>query len=111
MIRLSMKILPTAFSLEHIPRVLAPSGTIRSAPRDFSVYVRERRRQNDAVWMCSLCLMLNGWFLCQGLDDEGQERGKLLGTYTYDEDGEALQTYPVTVSDDRLRLLLFCGNN
>ncbi|XP_041818702.1 SUN domain-containing protein 1-like isoform X2 [Chelmon rostratus] len=77
-IRLSMKILPTAFSLEHIPRVLAPSGTIRSAPRDFSVY---------------------------GLDDEGQERGKLLGTYTYDEDGEALQTYPVTESDRAFQII------
>ncbi|KAL7373062.1 hypothetical protein ABVT39_026628 [Epinephelus coioides] len=68
-IRLSMTILPTAFSLEHIPKTLAPSGALHSAPRDFSVY---------------------------GLDDESQERGKLLGTYTYDEDGEALQTYAVT---------------
>ncbi|GLD57812.1 SUN domain-containing protein 1-like protein [Lates japonicus] len=73
-IRLSMRILPTAFSLEHIPKALAPSGTLLSAPRDFSVY---------------------------GLDDESQERGKLLGTYTYDEDGESLQTYPVTEENDQ----------
>ncbi|XP_037610458.1 SUN domain-containing protein 1-like isoform X3 [Sebastes umbrosus] len=73
-IRLSMRILPTAFSLEHIPRILAPSGTLHSAPRDFTVY---------------------------GLDDESQERGKLLGSYTYDEDGEALQTYAVTEENDR----------
>ncbi|XP_044034112.1 SUN domain-containing protein 1-like isoform X13 [Siniperca chuatsi] len=73
-IRLSMRILPTAFSLEHIPKALAPSGTLRSAPRDFSVY---------------------------GLDDESQERGKLLGSYSYDEDGEALQTYSVTEENDR----------
>uniref|UniRef100_A0A4W6E8C7 SUN domain-containing protein n=1 Tax=Lates calcarifer TaxID=8187 RepID=A0A4W6E8C7_LATCA len=73
-IRLSMRILPTAFSLEHIPKALAPSGTLLSAPRDFSVY---------------------------GLDDESQERGKLLGAYTYDEDGESLQTYPVTVENDQ----------
>ncbi|XP_051250666.1 SUN domain-containing protein 1-like isoform X5 [Dicentrarchus labrax] len=73
-IRLSMKILPTAFSLEHIPKALAPSGTLHSAPQNFSVY---------------------------GLDDESQDRGKLLGTYTYDEDGEALQTYPVTEESDR----------
>ncbi|KAM8730124.1 SUN domain-containing protein 1 isoform 7-T8 [Acanthopagrus schlegelii] len=73
-IRLSMRILPTAFSLEHIPKALAPSGTLRSAPRDFRVY---------------------------GLDDESQERGELLGTYTYDEDGEALQTYPVTEESER----------
>ncbi|XP_042253000.1 SUN domain-containing protein 2-like isoform X5 [Thunnus maccoyii] len=73
-IRLSMKILPTAFSLEHIPKSLAPSGTLHSAPRDFNVY---------------------------GLDEESQERGKLLGTYTYDEDGEALQTYSVTEENDQ----------
>ncbi|XP_049915298.1 SUN domain-containing protein 1-like isoform X3 [Epinephelus moara] len=73
-IRLSMTILPTAFSLEHIPKTLAPSGALHSAPRDFSV--------------------------C-GLDDESQERGKLLGTYTYDEDGEALQTYAVTEENDQ----------
>ncbi|XP_073346102.1 uncharacterized protein sun1a isoform X8 [Pagrus major] len=73
-IRLSMRILPTAFSLEHIPKALAPSGTLHSAPRDFNVY---------------------------GLDDESQERGELLGTFTYDEDGEALQTYPVTEESDR----------
>lgn len=39
-IRLSMRIVPTAVSLEHIPKALAPSGTLLSAPRDFSVYVR-----------------------------------------------------------------------
>ncbi|KAM7370299.1 hypothetical protein PAMP_009860 [Pampus punctatissimus] len=73
-IRLSLRILPTAFSLEHIPKSLAPSRTLHSAPRDFNVY---------------------------GLDDESQERGKLLGTYTYDRDGEALQTYSVTEENDR----------
>lgn len=73
-IRLSMRILPTAFSLEHIPKVLAPSGTLRSAPRDFSIH---------------------------GLDDEHQERGKLLGVYTYDQDGEALQTYAVSEENDQ----------
>lgn len=35
-----MRIVPTAVSLEHIPKALAPSGTLLSAPRDFSVYVR-----------------------------------------------------------------------
>uniref|UniRef100_A0A667YWF7 SUN domain-containing protein 1-like n=1 Tax=Myripristis murdjan TaxID=586833 RepID=A0A667YWF7_9TELE len=68
-IRLSMKIVPTAFTLEHIPRALAPSGTLRSAPRDFTIY---------------------------GLDDENQENGKLLGSYTYQEHGEPLQTFPVS---------------
>lgn len=39
-IRLSMRIVLTAVSLEHIPKALAPSGMLLSAPRDFSVYVR-----------------------------------------------------------------------
>ncbi|XP_036428193.1 SUN domain-containing protein 1 isoform X10 [Colossoma macropomum] len=67
-IRLSMKIIPTAFSLEHIPKTLSPTGNISSAPRNFTVY---------------------------GLDDEQQEEGQVLGRYVYQEDGEPLQTYPV----------------
>ncbi|XP_027132919.1 SUN domain-containing protein 2 isoform X2 [Larimichthys crocea] len=72
-IRLSMRVVPSAFSLEHVPKALAPSGTLHSAPRDFSVY---------------------------GLDDESQVTGTLLGSFTYDEDGEALQTFSVTVSEE-----------
>ncbi|NXB78067.1 SUN1 protein, partial [Donacobius atricapilla] len=67
-VRLSMKIYPTAFTLEHIPKTLSPTGNITSAPRNFSVY---------------------------GLDDEYQEEGKLLGEYVYDQDGEPLQMFPV----------------
>ncbi|XP_060951300.1 uncharacterized protein LOC133028122 [Limanda limanda] len=78
-IRLSMRILPSAFSLEHIPKALAPSGALHSAPRDFSVY---------------------------GLDDEQQDRGKLLGAYTYDQDGEALQTYAATEENDQMFQIL-----
>lgn len=39
-IRLCVKIVPTAFSLEHIPKALSPTGNISSAPRNFTVYVR-----------------------------------------------------------------------
>nr|XP_038042984.1 SUN domain-containing protein 1 isoform X11 [Anas platyrhynchos] len=67
-IRLSMKISPTAFTMEHIPKTLSPSGNITSAPRKFSVY---------------------------GLDDEYQEEGVLLGQYIYDQEGEPLQMFPV----------------
>ncbi|XP_077481927.1 uncharacterized protein LOC144092737 isoform X3 [Stigmatopora argus] len=77
-IHLSMKIFPTAFSLEHIPKALAPSGTLRSAPRDFLVY---------------------------GLDDRTQERGTLLGSYVYDEDGEALQTFYVTENERAFQII------
>ncbi|NXI66229.1 SUN1 protein, partial [Anseranas semipalmata] len=67
-VRLSMKIYPTAFTVEHIPKTLSPSGNITSAPRNFSVY---------------------------GLDDEYQEEGVLLGQYVYDQEGEPLQMFPV----------------
>lgn len=41
--------------------------------------------------------------LLQGLDDEYQEEGKLLGKYVYDEGGEPLQMFPVMVSlDDKI---------
>ncbi|KFP24920.1 SUN domain-containing protein 1 [Colius striatus] len=67
-IRLTMKIYPTAFTMEHIPKTLSPTGNITSAPRNFSVY---------------------------GLDDEYQEEGHLLGQYMYDQGGEPLQMFPV----------------
>lgn len=47
-------------------------------------------------------------FVCvQGLDDEYQEEGKLLGHYTYQEDGESLQTFPVMVTEEAI---LTCYN-
>ncbi|XP_056257382.1 SUN domain-containing protein 1 isoform X10 [Seriola aureovittata] len=73
-IRLSLRILPTSFCVEHIPKALSPTGNITSAPRNFTVF---------------------------GLDDEYQEEGKLLGQYIYQEDGESLQTFPVTEENDK----------
>ncbi|XP_054036349.1 SUN domain-containing protein 1 isoform X4 [Dryobates pubescens] len=67
-VRLSMKIYPTSFAVEHIPKTLSPTGNISSAPRNFSVY---------------------------GLDDEYQKEGKLLGQYVYDQGGEPLQIFSV----------------
>ncbi|XP_065501352.1 SUN domain-containing protein 1 isoform X3 [Caloenas nicobarica] len=67
-VRLAIKIYPTAFTLEHIPKAVALTGNITSALKNFAVY---------------------------GLDDEYQEEGKLLGQYVYDEAGEPLQTFPV----------------
>lgn len=37
------------------------------------------------------------WRSLKGLEDEQQEEGQLLGQYVYEEDGDALQTYPVMV--------------
>ncbi|XP_069425826.1 SUN domain-containing protein 1 isoform X14 [Ovis canadensis] len=65
-VRLSMTIRPTAFTLEHIPKALSPTGSITSAPKDFAVY---------------------------GLENEYQEEGQPLGRFTYDQEGESLQMF------------------
>ncbi|XP_062444436.1 SUN domain-containing protein 1 isoform X4 [Rhea pennata] len=74
-VRLSMKIYPTAFTVEHIPKTLSPTGNITSAPKNFSVY---------------------------GLDDEYQEEGVLLGHYFYDQGGEPLQMFPVKEKNENV---------
>ncbi|NXJ80232.1 SUN2 protein, partial [Trogon melanurus] len=65
-IRLSSIIRPTAVTLEHIPKALSPQGTIPSAPKDFAVY---------------------------GLKEEKEEEGLLLGQFTYNHDGDPIQTF------------------
>ncbi|XP_077173041.1 SUN domain-containing protein 1 isoform X7 [Paroedura picta] len=78
-IRLAMDVLPTVFTLEHIPKSLSPKGNIDSAPKEFAVY---------------------------GLADEYDEEGVLLGKYMYDQDEEALQMFPVTeVVDKAFRIV------
>ncbi|XP_042241959.1 uncharacterized protein LOC121879401 isoform X2 [Homarus americanus] len=66
-IQLAGLVNPSAFSLEHIPKSLSPSGTIDSAPREFEVW---------------------------GLTSENDE-GVHFGSYEYDQDGESLQTFIV----------------
>ncbi|XP_061740866.1 SUN domain-containing protein 1 isoform X2 [Nerophis ophidion] len=73
-IRLSLRIKPTSFCLEHIPKALSPTGNITSAPQNFTVF---------------------------GLDDEYQEEGDLLGHYTYQEDGESMQIFPIQEPTDK----------
>ncbi|NWS48401.1 SUN2 protein, partial [Probosciger aterrimus] len=65
-IRLSSIIRPMAVTLEHIPKALSPKGTIPSAPKDFAVY---------------------------GLKEEGEEEGLLLGQFTYNHNGNPIQTF------------------
>lgn len=65
-IRLSSIIRPTAVTLEHIPKALSPQGTIPSAPKDFAVYA---------------------------LKEEGEEEGLLLGQFTYNQNGDPIQTF------------------
>lgn len=45
-IRLSLRILPTSFCMEHIPRAMSPTGNITSAPRDFTVLVRHAAKES-----------------------------------------------------------------
>ncbi|XP_064635667.1 SUN domain-containing protein 1-like [Lineus longissimus] len=67
-IQLSQTIIPTSFSLEHIPKALSPTGHIDSAPKDFSV-----------------------WGLKSEHDLEGQE----LGNFTYNDDGPPIQFFSI----------------
>ncbi|XP_065742838.1 SUN domain-containing protein 2 isoform X5 [Phocoena phocoena] len=65
-VRLSARIRPTAVTLEHVPKSLSPNSTISSAPKDFAVF---------------------------GFDEDLQQEGTLLGQFTYDQDGEPIQTF------------------
>ncbi|XP_029389338.1 SUN domain-containing protein 1 isoform X4 [Mus pahari] len=73
-VRLSMKIYPTTFTMEHIPKTLSPTGNISSAPRDFAVY---------------------------GLETEYQEEGQPLGRFTYDQEGDSLQMFHTLERSDQ----------
>ena len=67
-IKLSMPMKPTRFSMEHIPKSLSPNGKIDSAPKDFVVL---------------------------GLQEEKDPNPEVLGRYTYDQNGEPLQFFNV----------------
>ncbi|XP_017314411.1 SUN domain-containing protein 2 [Ictalurus punctatus] len=67
-IALSHPVQITHVTLEHLPRVLSPTGHIDSAPKDFAVY---------------------------GMINEEDKDGKLLGTFVYDQDREPVQTFEV----------------
>lgn len=67
-IELSANITPTAFTLEHIPKSIAPEGKIDSAPKDFTVL---------------------------GLSTEFDTVGTNLGNFTYNESGLPLQTFTI----------------
>jgi len=66
-IQLAGPVRPTGFTMEHIPKSLSPSGSIDSAPREFSVF---------------------------GLESENGEEIE-LGNYEYVHDGESLQYFSV----------------
>ncbi|XP_028327105.1 SUN domain-containing protein 3-like isoform X2 [Gouania willdenowi] len=64
-ISLSHPVSITHVTLDHLPRYKAPLGSINSAPKDFEVF---------------------------GMNNEN-EAGTLLGKFTYDQDGEPIQTF------------------
>ncbi|KAI1886688.1 hypothetical protein AGOR_G00198370 [Albula goreensis] len=64
-ISLSYPVRITHVTLEHLPKMLSPTGRIDSAPQDFAVY---------------------------GIANENEE-GTFLGSFTYNQDGEPIQTF------------------
>lgn len=52
----------------------------------------------DAVRRCHCHDPVTIWFCFQGLENEYQEEGHLLGQFMFDQEGESLQTFPVPVS-------------
>ncbi|XP_045212525.2 uncharacterized protein LOC123563667 isoform X2 [Mercenaria mercenaria] len=69
-IQTSTIIIPSGFTLEHIPKALAPSGEIDSAPKEFTVF---------------------------GLESEYDDKGVSLGNYTYNDNGKPMQFFPIQV--------------
>ncbi|NWI13628.1 SUN2 protein, partial [Crypturellus soui] len=67
-IKLPARIWPTAVTVHHVSKADSPSGSISSTPKDISV---------------------------SGLDDEGE--ATLLGTFSYDIDGDTHQVFPLKV--------------
>ncbi|KAA8585092.1 hypothetical protein FQN60_003786 [Etheostoma spectabile] len=55
-IRLSLRILPTSFCMEHIPKALSPTGNITSAPRNFTVF-----EKNDRAFQIIEVRVLSNW--------------------------------------------------
>ncbi|KAM7394632.1 hypothetical protein PAMP_021420 [Pampus punctatissimus] len=73
-ISLSHPIRISHVTLDHLPRYNSPTGRIDSAPKDFEVY----GMKNDV------------------------EEGALLGTFTYNEDGESTQTFKLPNPSDEV---------
>ncbi|XP_030643734.1 SUN domain-containing protein 2-like [Chanos chanos] len=72
-ISLSYPIHITHVTLDHLPRVLSPTGQIDNAPQDFAVY-----------GMSSV-----------------NEAGNLLGKFSYDQEGESVQTFKLPKSPEQ----------
>ncbi|KAJ6669473.1 hypothetical protein lerEdw1_000021 [Lerista edwardsae] len=67
-VKLPEKVQPTAVTVQHISKVVSPSGGVTSALKDFLVY---------------------------GIEDDVNKEEILLGSFTYDTEKEAIQTFQV----------------
>ncbi|VDM15831.1 unnamed protein product [Hydatigera taeniaeformis] len=72
-VRLAVPVHVTGVSLEHIPKALAHTGRIDSAPREF---------------------------LIKALESDSAEDGEILGSFIYNEDGKPIQYFPVMARSD-----------
>nr|XP_014594481.2 SUN domain-containing protein 3 isoform X1 [Equus caballus] len=51
LIKLAMKIIPTAVTMEHISEKVSPSGDISSAPKEFSVYGMSKQCEGEEIFL------------------------------------------------------------
>lgn len=69
--------------------------------RPYSCFNLPRLCRRRAVFVNAVSffhLLTAVWLWSQGLENEHQEEGRLLGRFTYDQDGEPLQTFHAPVS-------------
>ncbi|KAM7536455.1 hypothetical protein Aperf_G00000083075 [Anoplocephala perfoliata] len=74
-VRLAVPVHVTGISLEHIPKALAHTGRIDSAPRDF--VIKALKSESD-----------------------GPDEGEILGEFVYDESGKPIQYFAVNARAD-----------
>ncbi|XP_024902283.1 SUN domain-containing protein 3 [Pteropus alecto] len=51
LVKLAMKIIPTAVTLEHIPEKVSPSGSVSSAPKEFSVHGISKQCEGEEIFL------------------------------------------------------------
>lgn len=104
-LKLSNTIRVTGFTMEHLPKSLSEDGHIRSAPKDFSVWVS---RIISILIEYKFRFLYFFYILNQGLKHETDSDGQLLGKYQFANDGPSLQYFSAVV---RNCFFLFCFIN
>lgn len=114
-IALSYPVRITHVTLEHLPKVLSPTGRIDSAPRNFAVYVSplsspgfsSKNTQSSGHHMIHMpCFSVCCHMSChQGMSSEHEE-GTLLETFTYEQNAQPVQTFKLTVRVESLHALI-----